>query len=100
MIINPYKFLSLRHIGNSIENISPRLYERLLNIRTSMKDIIYRNSLIKYIKRYSLFEEISIETINRCNGVCSFCPVNKNLDKREYHLMEKRNIYFYNRAII
>ena len=29
-----------------------------------------------------LFNHIEIETINRCNGVCSFCPVNKNVDPR------------------
>ena len=25
---------------------------------------------------------ISIETINRCNSECSFCPANRNVDKR------------------
>ena len=30
-----------------------------------------------------LFETIQIETFNRCNGVCSFCPVNKNVDTRK-----------------
>ncbi len=34
-----------------------------------------------------LFCHVEIETINRCNGVCSFCPVNKNADTREYHEM-------------
>lgn len=29
-----------------------------------------------------LFEFVEIETINRCNGVCSFCPVNKKDDPR------------------
>ena len=28
-----------------------------------------------------LFNHIEIETINRCNGICSFCPVNRNSDK-------------------
>lgn len=27
---------------------------------------------------------VSIETINRCNSTCSFCPANKNNDKRPY----------------
>lgn len=35
-----------------------------------------------------LFNHIEIETVNRCNGVCSFCPVNKNNDSREYAKME------------
>lgn len=29
-----------------------------------------------------LFEFVEIETINRCNGMCSFCPVNKKDDPR------------------
>lgn len=36
-----------------------------------------------------LFNAIEIETVNRCNGVCPFCPVNKNSDSRTYHKMEK-----------
>lgn len=35
-----------------------------------------------------LFHAVEIETINRCNGVCPFCPVNKNSDSRIYHKME------------
>jgi MoaA/NifB/PqqE/SkfB family radical SAM enzyme len=29
-----------------------------------------------------LFNYIEIETLNKCNGTCSFCPVNRNLDPR------------------
>lgn len=35
-------------------------------------------------KSVDLFNHIEIETINRCNGVCSFCPVNRNVDKRPF----------------
>lgn len=38
---------------------------------------------------YPLFKTIEIETINRCNGVCSFCPINKNVDPRPYKLMDE-----------
>ncbi|MEK6531514.1 MAG: radical SAM/SPASM domain-containing protein [Deltaproteobacteria bacterium] len=31
---------------------------------------------------------IEIETINRCNNNCSFCPVNANEDPRSYELMD------------
>jgi len=34
-----------------------------------------------------LFSAIEIETINRCNGVCRFCPVNRHDDTREYRKM-------------
>lgn len=33
--------------------------------------------------------EIEIETINRCNGGCSFCPVNVNKDIRRHELMDE-----------
>ena len=33
-------------------------------------------------KHYRLFESIEIETINRCNSSCSFCPVNVHADTR------------------
>lgn len=36
-----------------------------------------------------LFNHIEIETVNRCNGVCSFCPVNSKIDPREKHIMTK-----------
>jgi len=34
-----------------------------------------------------LFSRVEIETINRCNGSCTFCPVNKNDDKRPHAKM-------------
>lgn len=36
-----------------------------------------------------IFTNIEIETINRCNGTCSFCPVNKNDDTREFKKMSE-----------
>lgn len=36
---------------------------------------------------YTLPDTIQIETVNRCNGECSFCPVNKNVDTREMKIM-------------
>jgi len=34
-------------------------------------------------KGVPLFSRVEIETINRCNGSCTFCPVNKNDDTRK-----------------
>ncbi len=31
-----------------------------------------------------LFDHVEIETVNRCNGSCEFCPVSQNNDKRKY----------------
>lgn len=40
--------------------------------------------------RKMLFDHIEIETINRCNGSCSFCPVNKHVDPREKAVMPEQ----------
>ncbi|NBJ91323.1 radical SAM/SPASM domain-containing protein [Parablautia muri] len=37
--------------------------------------------------------EIEIETVNRCNGKCSFCPVNANEPQREYAKMSTELFY-------
>lgn len=34
-----------------------------------------------------LFSHVEVETINRCNGVCEFCPVNRKVDKRVFAVM-------------
>ena len=34
-----------------------------------------------------LFSRVEVETINRCNAGCTFCPVNKNDDKRPFAKM-------------
>jgi len=36
---------------------------------------------------------IEIETYNKCNGDCDFCPINKNLDTRKHVYMEKELFY-------
>ena len=40
-----------------------------------------------------LFKLVEIETINRCNGVCEFCPVNAKDDPREKHIMSEELFY-------
>lgn len=44
-------------------------------------------------KQPPYFTSIEIETINKCNGVCEFCPVNKNADTRKYHKMDANLFY-------
>lgn len=38
----------------------------------------------------SLFSSVEIEIINRCNGECSFCPVNRYTDPRRMKKMDER----------
>lgn len=93
ILINPYKPYTPRGIGNIIERISPFIFERALGVFNIVKDIRYKNTLKRRVLSTRFFGEIAIETINRCNGTCSFCPVNKNLDTREFHLMKKELFY-------
>jgi radical SAM protein with 4Fe4S-binding SPASM domain len=48
---------------------------------------IQRELLLK--EEIPCFYTIEIETFNRCNNVCSFCPVNKNDDSRIPCLMDE-----------
>lgn len=58
--------------------------------------IIRRRLYKKYMRYFNEQKEvpkpclISIETINRCNGTCDFCPANRNLDKRPFQKMSER----------
>ena len=57
-------------------------------------DHIYRRHNTNYIKKFflqkepPLFRQVMIETINRCNGKCSFCPANVRDEKRTLKKME------------
>ena len=49
----------------------------------------------EYLKNYydkrelPLFSSVEIEIINRCNGECPFCPVNRHVDPRKMKRMEE-----------
>lgn len=60
--------------------------EKRMAIENRKKDDI-ANYINYFYKTKPLFKYIEIETVNRCNGVCSFCPVNANEPQREYHKM-------------
>lgn len=42
--------------------------------------------------RPPLFSSVEIETVNACNGRCSFCPVNKDSDPRT-HITMRRDLF-------
>lgn len=56
-------------------------------------DILYRKKIKHYIEWFMdqssvpLFRQVMLETMNRCNGKCSFCPANVNDEKREFKKM-------------
>lgn len=63
---------------------------------TADRDAISADYIHSYIeKRYkakqcALFNKIEIETLNRCNGSCDFCPVNHKSDTRKYSKMDEK----------
>lgn len=91
MIYNPYALLN-RKIFNMVERVSPFFYERIFLISwLRFTDLKSKNKmkrkLIKLLQK-PLIGDVEIETLNRCNNTCSFCPVNKNIDKRDFHKMD------------
>jgi len=71
-------------------------YEKfILNPSKKAADIRRKEPLERLIKElldkkeFPLFGCCAIETINRCNGDCDFCPVNHKLDPREFALMSE-----------
>lgn len=96
MIINKYTWWRRAIIAlysafppaRHLKNISPRLkhkrYLRRKNNRTQEIDVSLRET-----GKFPLFKRVELETFNRCNGTCSFCPVNKHVDTRKPVQMEE-----------
>lgn len=65
----------------------------LLNIKGLTKRLILNVYVYLYNWKQPLFQYIEIETVNRCNGKCSFCPANIYSDKRPYTKMDTDLFY-------
>lgn len=73
------------------------------NIMYKIKWLLKKNSFLfspivsfnarKLIASKPMFQFVEIETFNRCNGNCSFCPANKNVDKRKPQYMKEELFY-------
>ncbi len=63
-------------------------------VETNKERIQYFDKVKAYTKEAIQFTPfmklVEIETYNRCNGVCEFCPVNKNIDPREECWMDEK----------
>lgn len=57
--------------------------------------VVYKKRVIEYIEKFNaseikpLFRIVNIETINRCNGACAFCPANVRDEKRPLKRMDE-----------
>lgn len=62
-----------------------------LNLRRQDKNsnIFVKKVTDLYLEKEPKINTIEIETINRCNNDCSFCPVNRHDEKRPYKMMKE-----------
>ncbi len=79
LLVNPYS-------GKNAET-TEQSWNANLDQSITIKAIDRYVEIVK--KKVPLFRYIEIETYNRCNGTCSFCPVSKNIDPRPEHLMPR-----------
>lgn len=68
------------------------VWSDLLKIKRTIKNIFLDYKINRMVDAYDIdnmpvFDLIEIETQNRCNGECAFCPVNKHEPQREYARM-------------
>jgi len=67
---------------------APRLFEPLAVLRSLFKDRRYfyfrqGREFATLAEEFPLPEVVEIETLNKCNSTCAFCPVNRFVDPRE-----------------
>lgn len=83
LIVNPYTVLE--------EASSEKEWSESKKIDYSRKEV--NETVERLYKNQPLFNHVEVETINRCNGMCSFCPVNKKSDTREKAVMTEQLFY-------
>lgn len=96
MIVNIYGGTRSR-IKSCIKEMFPVVYEKYIK-QIALRAIDRKRvplirayiDRIMSIKPFPIFDHVEIETINRCNNACSFCPVNRNYDSRPFKLMDNR----------
>ncbi len=78
LIYNPYETESDRDVDE----------ESWIKLSRSNNVIEYISEEVNYlVDNMGLFSHIEIETINRCNGNCDFCPASSKNDKRKKIVM-------------
>ena len=61
-----------------------------IKIYSRLQFFLTKKKTFQYINNYPSPIMISIETMSRCNGKCSFCPVNVKEEKRPLKIMEDK----------
>lgn len=81
IIFNPYQNNPNRGLTEEQYNDKFAKEKTVNGIRAAVDELYNKNLL---------FNHVEIETINRCNGVCEFCPVSVPNEKRVYAKMSDR----------
>ena len=83
------KFIEKFHFLNDF------LSSKVKNFRAKRMDISARSIINKIYNKKTCdqFSHVQIETISKCNGKCSFCPVNTFTDPRDLEFMDE-DIFF------
>lgn len=83
LIINPYQMEEGWESG----------YVDASDIAIKNKITAISNRIDEIYGKEALFDHVEIETVNRCNGGCFFCPVSVKNDTREYKKMDELLFY-------
>ncbi|MDR0304175.1 MAG: hypothetical protein LBH98_05325 [Chitinispirillales bacterium] len=90
------RFRKLYSIAPKIAKLMKSIHAKILFLLNYKQDENSLKSGIEKIflqEKSPLFYEIEIETINKCNGTCSFCAINKNIDKRSLVKMSENDFF-------
>ena len=94
MLVNEHRGI-VPALKSAIKEHLPFFYERFLKpigiflvVQKHGPKVRSAISAMLSEKPFPLFSHVEIETINRCNNTCSFCPVNRKSDTRPFCRME------------
>jgi hypothetical protein len=77
----------------------PNIYDKSLQAYRQFRakkvsnKILYDINKINQMDTFPIFSQIQVETFSKCNGGCTFCPVNRFVDPRPSELMEEKLFY-------
>lgn len=80
LVFNPYE-------DNLHRDVTEETYNDNMQKNLAIETVNFRVEQMQ--GQELLFDHVEIETINRCNGVCEFCPVSKQNDTRKLTRMSQ-----------
>lgn len=85
-VVNIYE----RNVLDKFTSLLVGIIKVKVNTNSEAKVVVEKliNKNWKLVKEKPLFSKVEIETVNRCNNNCPFCPVNAKEDPRPYKIMD------------